>query len=143
MTAPPSNGKRILKLYEAFEQEGPEAVGKLIEETFDEDVEFIPLQTGEVGGRVYRGRDGMLAFFGEISETLEDVRYEPPQCHEVGDDLVVTFTRLAGTERDTGVPVRQDLSLVYEFEGGLVRRMTAYDTPAEALEAAERGHADA
>jgi ketosteroid isomerase-like protein len=137
------NGERILRLYEAFENEGPQAVAKLIEETFDDDVEFIPLQTGEVGGRVYRGRDGMLAFFGEINETLENVRYEPPQCHQVGDDLVVTFTRLAGTDRGTSMPVRQDLSLVYEFEGGLVRRMTAYETPAEALEAAQRGHADA
>jgi ketosteroid isomerase-like protein len=140
---PQSNGERILRLYEAFEQEGPETVGKLIDETFDDDVEFIPLQTGEVGGRVYRGRDGMLAFFGEIHAALEDVRYEAPQCHQVGDDLVVTFTRLAGTDRETSMPVRQDLSLVYEFEGGLVRRMTAYETPAEALEAAERGHADA
>jgi ketosteroid isomerase-like protein len=143
MTAPRGNGERILKLYEAFEEEGPEAVGKLIDETFDEDVEFIPLQTGEVGGRVYRGRDGMIAFFGEIHEALDDVRYETPQCHEVGDELVVLFTRLAGTDRDTRVPVRQDLSLVYEFAGGLVHRMTAYETPAEALEAAQRGHADA
>jgi ketosteroid isomerase-like protein len=143
MTAPQGNGERILSLYEAFENEGPEAVGKLIDETFDDDVEFIPLQTGEVGGRVYRGRDGMLAFFGEIHEALENVRYEPPQCHEVGDELVVAFTRFAGTDRETSVPVRQDLSLIYEFEGGFVQRMTAYDTPAEALEAAERGHADA
>jgi hypothetical protein len=36
-----------------------------------------------------------------------------------------------------------DLSLVYEFAGGLVRRVTAYESPAEALEAAERGHANA
>ena len=143
MTAPQSNGARILRLYEAFERESLEAVRTLIDETFDEDVEFIPLQTGEAGGRVYRGRDGMLAFFGEIQEALADVSYEPPQCHQVGDDLVVVFTRLAGTDRKTSMTVRQDLSLVYEFEGGFVRRMTAYESPAEALEAAERGHADA
>jgi hypothetical protein len=65
---PQSNGERILRLNEAFEQEGPEAVGKLIDETFDDDIEFIPLQTGEVHAA-------------------------------------------------TSMPVRQDLSLVYEFEG--------------------------
>ena len=143
MMAPPSNGERILRLYEAFDTEGPGAVRPLIDETFDDDVEFIPLQTGEVGGRVYRGRAGVLAFFGEIHEALEHVSYEPPQCHQVGDDLVVVFTRFAGTDRKTSVTVRQELSLVYEFEGGFVRRMTAYESPAEALEAAERGHADA
>jgi len=143
MTAPPTNGDRVLSLYEAFEHEGPAAVAKLIEETFDPDVEFIPLQIGDVGGRAYRGFDGMIAFFGEIHETLENDAYEPPQCHAIGDDLVVAFTRFAGIDRDSGLPVRQDLSLVYEFKGGLVRRMTAYNSPAEALEAAERGHADA
>jgi len=143
MTTPKGNGDRIMSLYDAFEQEGAAAVAKLIEDIFDPDAEFIPLQTGDVGGRVYRGHDGMLAFFGEIHEKLEDVRYEPPQCHEVGDDLVVAFTRFAGFDRDTGLPVRQDLSLVYEFEGGVVHRMTAYESPAEALEAAEKGHADA
>jgi ketosteroid isomerase-like protein len=56
---------------------------------------------------------------------------------------VVVLTRLAGISRETGHPLRQDLSLVYEFRGGLAWRVTAYETPAEALEAAERGHAGA
>ncbi len=143
MTAPQSNSERIFRLYEAFENEGPEAVGKLIEETFDDDVEFIPLQTGEVGGRVYRGRDGMLAFFGDIHETLENVCYEAPQRH---GSVTTSSSPSRGLPELTGRPrcqVRQDLSLVYEFEGGFVGRMTAYDSPAEALEAAQKGHADA
>jgi hypothetical protein len=40
--------------------------------------------------------------------------------------------------------LRQDLSLVYEFnEAGRAQRVTAYEAPAYALEAAQRGHADA
>jgi ketosteroid isomerase-like protein len=143
MTESRSNAEKLRKLYEAFDFGGAEAAGILIDATFDPEVEFNPLDTGAAGGRTYRGRDGMVAFFGELSEALEGVRYEPPQFHPVGDDLVVVFTRLVGTERDTAMPLRQDLSLVYEFAGGLVRCVTAYDSPAEALEAAERGHADA
>ena len=142
-TEPPSNGERIQRLWDTFDREGFAATQALIEETFDPDVEFNPLQHGEAGGRTYRGRDGMLAFFGELASAFADVHFEPPQCHQVGEDLVVTFTRMVGTSRDTKLPLRQDVSLVYEFAGGTVRCVTAYDTPAEALEAAQRGHADA
>jgi ketosteroid isomerase-like protein len=143
MTVSRSNAEKLRKLYEAFDFGGAEAAGPLIDEIFDPEVEFNPLDAGEVGGRTYRGRDGVIAFFGELDDTVGEVRYEPPQFHPVGDDLVVVFTRLVGTKRESAMPMRQDLSLVYEFASGLVQRVTAYDSPAEALEAAERGHADA
>jgi ketosteroid isomerase-like protein len=143
MTVSRSNAEKLRKLYEAFDFGGAEAAGPLLNEIFDSEVEFNPLESAEAGGRTYRGRDGVVAFFGELSEALEGVRYEPPQFHPVGDDLVVVFTRLVGTKRDTAMPMRQDLSLVYEFFDGRARCVTAYDSPAEALEAAERGHADA
>jgi ketosteroid isomerase-like protein len=141
--AGPSNGERIQLLWDSFEKGGFAATTAQIEETFDSDVEFNPLAAGQVGGRTYRGRDGMLAFFGELAAAFADVQFEPPQCHEVGEDLVVTFTRMVGTSRETSLPLRQDLSLVYEFAEGRVQCVTAYETPAEALEAAQRGHADA
>jgi ketosteroid isomerase-like protein len=137
-----SNAERLRKLYEAFDLGGPEAAGRVVQEIFDPDVEFNPLTAGDVGGRTYRGRDGMLAFFGELHGAFEELRYEPPQFHPVGEDLVVVFTRMVGIARDTSLPLRQDLSLVYEFGEGQVRCVTAYESPAEALEAAERGHAD-
>ena len=144
MTTPKrSNAEKLRILYEAFDFGGAKAAAPLIEETFHADVEFNPLEAKSAGGRTYRGLEGVAAFFGELGEALEGVRYEPPQFHPVGDDLVVVFTRLVGTERDTAMPLRQDLSLVYLFAGGLVQCVTAYDSPAEALEAAERGHADA
>ena len=138
-----SNTEQLARLYETFESGGAGAAAPLIEEIFDPDLEFNPLETGDVGGRTYRGREGMLAFFGELHAAFEEVRYEPPQLYPVGDELVVALTRLAGIARETGLPLQQDLSLVYEFSGGRVRCVTAYDTPADALEAAERGHADA
>jgi ketosteroid isomerase-like protein len=137
------NGEKIQLLWDTFEKGGFAATTALIDETFDADVEFNPLAAGGAGGRTYRGRDGMLAFFGELAEAFSDVQFEQPQCHEVGEDLVVTFTRMVGTSRETSLPLRQDLSLVYEFAEGRVHCVTAYESPAEALEAAQRGHADA
>jgi ketosteroid isomerase-like protein len=138
-----TNADKLRILYEAFNFGGTEAAAPLVPETFHSEVEFNPLEAKGAGGRTYRGLDGMVSFFGELDQALEGVRYEPPQFHPVGDELVVVFTRLVGSERDTSIPLRQDLALVYEFTDGLVRCVTAYDSPAEALEAAERGHADA
>ena len=138
-----SNAEKLRVLYEAFDFGGGEAAAPLVPQTFHPEVEFNPLEAEGAGGRTYRGFEGMVSFFGELDEALEGVRYEPPQFHPVGENLVVVFTRLVGSARDTSIPLRQDLSLVYEFREGLVIRVTAYGSPAEALEAAERGHADA
>jgi ketosteroid isomerase-like protein len=134
------NCERIERLYEAFERRA--VTDELLAEIFAEDVEFNPLAHRSAGGRTYRGRDGVGAFFSELQGELRDISYESPEFHPLRD-AVVAFTQLCGTERETGLPVRQDLALVYEFSGGQVRCVTAYETPAEALEAAERGHAGA
>jgi ketosteroid isomerase-like protein len=143
MSGGAENAANLERLYETFEHEGVAAAAQMIEQLFDPEVEFNTLQTAGAGGRTYRGLEGMAGFFGELHGELSDVRYETPQFHPVGDDAVVTFTRMIGTAKQTGLTLRQDLSLVYEFAESWVRCVTAHETPAEALEAAERGHADA
>ena len=143
MTEGGSNADKVRRLFDAFEAGGPKAAAELIDETFDPDVEFNPLSAGGAGGRTYRGRDGAAAFFGELHEEWEEVRYESREFYSMGEDLVIVFTDLAGIDPVTSLPLRQELSLVYEFVEGLARRVSAYDSPAEALEAAERGHAGA
>jgi ketosteroid isomerase-like protein len=137
MTAPEANIESLRRLYETGETGGLEAAGEMIDEVFDPEVEFSPLLAREVEGRSYHGRDGMRTFFGELQEALGEFRFERPEYQPVGDDLVVVFTRLVGTGRDSTVPIGQELALVYEFDGGLVRRLTAYAAREEALRAAE------
>jgi ketosteroid isomerase-like protein len=143
VTAPESNVEKIRRLWEAFENQGFASAAELVEQAFSDDVEFNPLAAGDAGGRTYRGREGMMGFFGELADGFADVGFEPVECHEVGEEIVVAFTRMIGTAKETGLPMRQDLSLVYEFGEGLVQCVTAYESPAEALEAAQKGHADA
>jgi hypothetical protein len=143
VTGAEDNCAMIERLYETFEAEGPAGTAPLVERSFDPNVEFQPLKLGDAGGVTYRGFEGMATFFAELHGELRDVIYEPPQCHPVGEKVVIAFTRMAGINRDNGLPQRQDLALVYEFSGATVRRVTAFETPADALEAVERGHADA
>jgi len=68
---------------------------------------------------------------------LGEVRYAPPEFRPLGDDVIVVLTRLEGVGQGSDVPVGQDLGLIYEFRNGLVTRLTAFGSHAEALEAAK------
>ena len=68
---------------------------------------------------------------------LGEVRYAPPEYSPLSENVIVVLTRLEGAGRVSDLPVGQDLGLVYEFEGGLVRRLTAFGSHDEALRAAE------
>jgi ketosteroid isomerase-like protein len=120
-----------------YEGGGLEAALELIPEIFDPEVEFSPWLAREVEHRTYRGHDGLRTFFEELQDMLGEVRYAPPEFHPLSDDIVVVFTRLEGVGRGSDVSVGQDLGLVYEFEGGLVTRLTAFGSHAEAMRAAE------
>jgi ketosteroid isomerase-like protein len=132
-----ANLDTLRRWYGAYEAGGSEAGDALIEEIFDPQVEFSPWLAREVEQRTYRGHEGMRTFFRELNEILEGLRYDPPEYRAVGDDVIVVFTRLAGAPRHSAVPIGNDLGLVYEFRGGLVRRLTAFGSHEKALEAAE------
>jgi ketosteroid isomerase-like protein len=135
--------EKLEALFEAFHTGGSRAAAGLVEQIFHPEVEFNTLGAGDAGGRTYRGLDGVADFFAELMDALDDVRFESPEFYPVGEDTVVVFTRRVGVDRRSGVPTREELALVYEFADETARRVTAYESPAEALEAAERGHAGA
>jgi ketosteroid isomerase-like protein len=143
MSSEPSNADKLRALFDAFETGGPEAAAPHVERSFHPEVEFNPMPAGSAGGRTYRGLDGVKGFFSELHDGFDAVRYESRQFYTAGEDTVIVMTTLYAADRSTGVPLRQELSLLYEFAGDLAIRVTAFDTPAEALEAAERGHAGA
>jgi ketosteroid isomerase-like protein len=136
MTAAQENIERVRRWNDTFESEGFEAAERVIDEIFDPEVEFSPLLARELEGRTYHGHDGLRTFFRELNDTFGEIRYEQPEFHPVGDDVVVLFTRLVGTGRGSTVPLGLDLGMVYEFDDGLVRRLTAYGSRNEALRAA-------
>ena len=140
MTAPASNLESIKTWYEAYQGRGLEPAVDLIDQIFDPEVEFSPWLAREVEQRTYHGREGVRTFFGELGEMLDEVQYGPPEYRPVSDDVIVVLTRLEGAGRGSAVPVGQDLGLVYEFQAGLVRRLTAFGSHEQALRAAEEHH---
>ena len=141
MTAARSNLETVREWYarttERYEGRGLEAAVELIPEVFDPDVEFSPWLAREVEHRTYHGHEGLRTFFQELQDMLGEVRYAPPEFRPLGDDVIVVLTRLEGVGQGSDVPVGQDLGLIYEFRNGLVTRLTAFGSHAEALEAAK------
>jgi hypothetical protein len=132
-----SNLATIRRWSDTFRDEGFEAALGMIEQIFHPEVEFSPLLAREIEGRTYHGHAGLRAFFNELNEMLGGVHYEPAEYVPVGDDVIVLLTRIIGTGRGSSVPIAQSLCMVYEFRGGLIRRMTAYGSREEALAAAQ------
>jgi ketosteroid isomerase-like protein len=52
------------------------------------DLEWFPVFAARVGGDVYRGRDGIEAFLGEIDETWEEFRPVPEEYRDLGDRVL-------------------------------------------------------
>jgi ketosteroid isomerase-like protein len=121
---------------DTYEGGGLQAATELIPEIFDPEVEFSPWLAREVEQRTYHGHDGLRTFFGELQEMLGEVRYAAPEFHALSDELIVVFTRLEGVGRGSDVPVGQDLGLLYEFQDGLVIRLTAFGSHDDAMRAA-------
>jgi hypothetical protein len=120
-----------------YEAGGLEAALEIIPEIFDPQVEFSPWLGREVEHGTYHGHDGLQRYFRELQDMLGQVQYATPEFRPLSEDLIVVFTRLEGAGRSSDVPVGQDLGLVYEFQDGLVVRLTAFGSHEEALDAAK------
>jgi ketosteroid isomerase-like protein len=110
---------------------------RFAEQLCDPEVEFSPFLARETEGRAYQGVGEVPTFFRELHDVFGEVRYEQPTYHPRGDDLVVAYTRLTGLARGGAVRMGQDLGLLFGFREGRVRRLTAYGSHDEAMNAAE------
>ena len=82
---------------------------------------------------VWRGRDEVRRFWDEW-HSLWDLSIAITDFRDLGDTVVA----LGGMQirgKASGVDLAQSVAYVVEFEGSLIRRMTAYMDPSEALEA--------
>lgn len=104
------------------------------------DFEWFPVFAARVGGDVYRGRDGIEAFLGEIDETWEEFRPIPEQYRDLGE-CVLALGRLRTRGRASGAPSDAPWGGVYDFRDGKVSRIRTYLDHREATRTAEESAA--
>ena len=100
-----------------------------------EDFEWFPVFAARVGGDVYRGREGIEAFLGEVDETWEEFRPVPEEYRDLGN-RVLGLGRLKTRGRASGVPSDSPWGGVYDIRDGKISRIRTYLDYDEALRTA-------
>jgi ketosteroid isomerase-like protein len=100
------------------------------------DFEWFPVFAARVEGDVYRGREGIEAFLGEVDETWEEFRPVPEEYRDLGD-RVLGLGRLRTRGRASGAPSDSPWGGVYDLREGKVSRIRTFLDHDEALRAAD------
>ena len=116
--------------YEALAQRDLDALEAVMREHVAPGFEFESV----LAGQVYRGAQGARDLAADLWETVDYV----PAVEEIIDfgDRVVAVLRISGRGAGSGVPVSQEVAIVYTFKEGKIVRGKSFTSRAEALEAA-------
>ena len=125
------NVEIVRALIEAFNRHDLKALAELSHE----DLEFVSVVTVEAEEATFRGPDTWASYFAAMDQTWDDWRAEDFQVLDAGEDRVVCLFRIAGSGKQSGVPVERAVGLAYRIRQGRVWRMRSYLDPDEALEA--------
>jgi ketosteroid isomerase-like protein len=99
------------------------------------DLEWFPVFAARVGGDVYRGREGIEAFLGEVDETWEEFRPLPDEYRDLGE-RVLALGRLRTRGRASGAPSESPWGAVYDFRDGRISRIRTFLDHGEAVRVA-------
>jgi ketosteroid isomerase-like protein len=105
--------------------------------TNDPEVEFTPYERAVEGLGPYRGHDGVRIWWEESFAVLPDLRAELYEVRALGD-MTVARGRLRGTGAGSGASFERTLWLANEWRDKKTVWWRAFETEAEALEAAGR-----
>jgi ketosteroid isomerase-like protein len=82
-------------------------------------------------GRVWRGMDGVRAFFAKTAESFDPIRWEPREFIATGRHVVVRAHVIA-YGASSGTPIEIDEAQLWTFRDGLLLRLQAFPTVDEA-----------
>jgi ketosteroid isomerase-like protein len=124
------NVEVVRRMYEAFHR--GDAEGALT--YFQPDV--VVDASVRVDGGIGHGREELNTIVGRWIGAWEDWREEIEELRDLGSRVLVLSTQY-GKGKGSGVDVEARYALLYEVQAGMICRLTMYDDPAKALEAAE------
>jgi ketosteroid isomerase-like protein len=92
---------------------------------------------------VFHGPEGPQASLDELSESFEDMTFEPEGFLEAPGGEVVVLIRTTGRGRASGLELDNHIAWVWTFRGDQVARLVVYEEPGDALEAVGLPRSDA
>lgn len=87
----------------------------------------------------HHGHDGVAKLASEWFDSFDDLRFEPEEFIDAGDDVVIAVLRLRGRIRGSGEEVDMAETHVWTMLDGRGVECREYGTKAEALTAAGLG----
>ena len=93
----------------------------------------IVIEMGVLEG-TFRGREGFRRFLEGQVALFEDLRCDPKEFIDAGDQIVVPMC-LRGRTRSTGLPLEYHAIHVWTLREGRATRLQLYENEAKALEA--------
>src|SRR2546423_14160017 len=108
------NVEVVRKGYEALNQGGVEAVLVFIDPDFE--MEVPPDVSPEP--QTLRGYEGIRQWFEAASDALEEIRIEPEEFIDAGDQVVVPV-RIIARGRGSGIEAEQRVTQVWALRNGL------------------------
>jgi ketosteroid isomerase-like protein len=106
-------------------------------EYFTDDVDYRAAE-GAIDDRgPIHGKDALRAYAEEWTEMFDDVRFEPVEVIDAGDDTVIAVMRISGRPKGTSAEaLTLSVAGVNTIRDGKIARSREYWTREEALEAA-------
>jgi ketosteroid isomerase-like protein len=119
--------------YEALQQGDLETFKALAHERLGPDFEFHLVWDG----RVLRSYEGTLEWLADTRATWEEYTQEVEEIIDLGEQVVVVLC-LSARGAGSGVPVVQELAVVWTFEGDRAVRARSFTSRAAALASARQ-----
>jgi ketosteroid isomerase-like protein len=127
----PANVEFLRQGYEALERDDLDTFQELARERLGPDFEFHLVWDG----RVLRGFEGTQEWIADTRETWEGYTQKLEEIVDLGEHVVVVVS-ISGRGGESGVPVAQELAIVWTFDGDRAVRARSFTSRAEAFAAA-------
>jgi ketosteroid isomerase-like protein len=125
-----SNVDFLRRGYEALERGDLDTFEELARERLGPDFEFHLVWDG----RVLRGFEGTQEWIADTRDTWEGYSQRLEEIVDRGDRIVVVVS-ISGRGGESGVPVAQELAVVWRFEGERALEARSFTSRAEAFAA--------
>jgi ketosteroid isomerase-like protein len=125
-------------------QENVEIVRRLVQAFYGRDVETvtstldaeIEFESALVEHKTYRGMAGMSEYRRDLDDAWAEWRSEGDRFLSAGPESVVHLYRIVGIGKGSGVPVAQDIAILWTLRAGRIVRGKVFLDQQDALEAA-------
>jgi ketosteroid isomerase-like protein len=127
-----ANVELTRRAFEALAEGGIEAMLPFVDEGF----EMTTPSELAAEPDTYRGHEGVRRWFDSFYEAMDQVRIEPQEIVEAGDQVVMRF-RMVARGRTTGLELVQEAAGLCTIADDRVTRLEFFVTFDEALSAAD------